>query len=366
MKITEVRLGRLHAPLRVPFKTALRSVDRVEDILVELHTDTGAVGYGEAPPTGPITGDTAGGIIGAVRELIAPALIGQEVDAFEAVAARVQKAGVHNTSAKAAVDMALWDLYGQLHGIPVHKLLGGARRQLVTDITISVNPPEQMAADARDAVARGYDCLKVKVGADPALDTARLAAVRAAVGDGVCIRIDANQAWTPRQAVRILNEMQDKGLALELVEQPVPADDLEGLAYVTRHSWVPVMADESVFSPADALRIMQHRAADFINIKLMKCGGLTNALRIAAAAEVYGVECMIGCMLEAKVAVNAAVELACARSIITRVDLDGPVLCSTDPVVGGARFDEKRITVSDAPGMGIQGIQPGYLTYLEP
>ena len=365
MKITEVRLGRLHAPLRVPFKTALRSVDRVEDILVELHTDTGAVGYGEAPPTGPITGDTAGGIIGAVRELIAPALIGQEVDAFEAVAARVQKAGVHNTSAKAAVDMALWDLYGQLHGIPVHKLLGGARRQLVTDITISVNPPEQMAADARDAVARGYDCLKVKVGADPALDTARLAAVRAAVGDGVCIRIDANQAWSPRQAVRILNEMQDRGLALELVEQPVPADDLEGLAYVTRHSWVPVMADESVFSPADALRIMQHRAADFINIKLMKCGGLTNALRIAAAAEVYGVECMIGCMLEAKVAVNAAVELACARSIITRVDLDGPVLCSVDPVVGGAQFDEKVITVSDAPGMGIGGVQPGYLTYLD-
>ena len=365
MKITQIRLGKLSVPLRTPFKTALRTVDRVEDIVVELHTDTGAVGYGEAPPTGPITGDTTGGIVGGILELIAPALLGQEVDDFETVTALVQKAGVHNTSAKAAVDMALWDLYGQLHQIPVHKLLGGARRTLVTDLTISVNPPEQMARDAREAVARGYDCLKVKVGADPTLDTARLAAVRKAVGRDVCIRIDANQAWTPRQAVRILNEMQDKGLALELVEQPVPADDLEGLAYVTRHSWVPVMADESVFSPADALRIMQHRAADFINIKLMKCGGLTNALRIAAAAEVYGVECMIGCMLEAKVAVNAAVELACARSIITRVDLDGPVLCSVDPVVGGAQFDEKVITVSDAPGMGIGGVQPGYLTYLD-
>ena len=228
MKITQVRLGRLSAPLRVPFKTALRTVHSVEDIVVELHTDTGAVGYGEAPPTGPITGDTAGGIIGAVRELLAPVLLGQEVDAFEALTARVQRAGVHNTSAKAAVDMALWDLYGQLYRIPVHKLLGGARRSLVTDITISVNPPEQMARDARDAVARGYDCLKVKVGADPALDTARLAAVRRAVGDSVCIRIDANQAWTPRQAVRILNEMQDKGLALELVEQPVPPPTSRG------------------------------------------------------------------------------------------------------------------------------------------
>ncbi len=365
MKITHIRLGRLSAPLRVPFKTALRTVNRVEDVVVELHTDSGAVGYGEAPPTGPITGDTTGGIVGAILELIAPALLGREVDDFEAVTALVQKAGVHNTSAKAAVDMALWDLYGQLHNIPVHKLLGGARRQLVTDITISVNPPEQMAKDARDAVARGYDCLKVKVGADPALDTARLAAVRRAVGDKVCIRIDANQAWTPRQAVRILNEMQDKGLALELVEQPVPAADLEGLAYVTRNSWVPVMADESVFSPADAMRIFQARAADYVNIKLMKCGGLTNALRIAAAAEVYGVECMIGCMLEAKIAVNAAVELACARSIITRVDLDGPVLCSVDPVEGGAQFDERVITVSDAPGMGIRGVQPGYLSYLD-
>ena len=365
MKITQIRLGKLSVPLRTPFKTALRTVDRVEDIVVELHTDTGAVGYGEAPPTGPITGDTTGGIVGGILELIAPALLGQEVDDFEAVTALVQKAGVHNTSAKAAVDMALWDLYGQLHQIPVHKLLGGARRTLVTDLTISVNPPEQMARDAREAVARGYDCLKVKVGADPTLDTARLAAVRKAVGRDVCIRIDANQAWTPRQAVRILNEMQDKGLELELVEQPVPAGDLEGLAYVTRHSWVPVMADESVFSPADAMRIFQSRAADYINIKLMKCGGLTNALRIASAAEVYGVECMIGCMLEAKIAVNAAAELACARSIITRVDLDGPVLCSVDPVEGGAQFDERNITVSDAPGMGIRGVQDGYLTYLD-
>ena len=364
MKITNITTTECQIPLRTPFKTALRTVDSVHDLLVRVETDTGAVGYGEAPPTGPITGDTTGGIVGGILELIAPALLGQEVDDFETVTALVQKAGVHNTSAKAAVDMALWDLYGQLHQIPVHKLLGGARRTLVTDLTISVNPPEQMARDAREAVARGYDCLKVKVGADPTRDTARLAAVRKAVGRDVCIRIDANQAWTPRQAVRILNEMQDKGLELELVEQPVPAGDLEGLAYVTRHSWVPVMADESVFSPADALRIFQSRAADYINIKLMKCGGLTNALRIASAAEVYGVECMIGCMLEAKIAVNAAVELACARSIITRVDLDGPVLCSADPVEGGARFDERNITVSDAPGMGIQGIQPGYLTYL--
>ena len=363
MKITQVRLGRISTPLRVPFKTALRTVNSVEDVIVELHTDTGAVGYGEAPPTGVITGDTTGAILGAIQDHIAPALLGRDLDEFEDLTAAVQKALVHNTSAKAAVDMALWDLLGQKYSAPVYRMLGGARKNIVTDITISVNPPEEMARDARTAVQRGYDCLKVKVGIDPELDVARLAAVRQAVGRDIKLRIDANQAWNAKQAVRILNQMQEKGLDIEFVEQPVPAADLEGMQYVTRHADVPVLADESVFSPADALRIMQTGAADLVNIKLMKCGG--NAQGIGDAAEVYGVECMIGCMLEAKISVNAAVELACAKKIITKIDLDGPVLCSEDHILGGAVFDEKNITVSDAPGMGIQGFVPGKVSYLD-
>ena len=176
MKITQVKLGRISTPLRVPFKTALRTVSSVEDVIVELHTDTGAVGYGEAPPTGVITGDTTGAIIGAIRDHIAPAILGRGLDEFEDLPAAVQKALVHNTSAKAAVDMALWDLYGQLYKIPVYKLMGGARKGIVTDITISVNAPEEMARDARTAIQRGYDCLKVKVGIDPELETLLLPA----------------------------------------------------------------------------------------------------------------------------------------------------------------------------------------------
>ena len=357
MKITEIRLGKISVPLRVPFKTALRSVSSVEDVIVEIHTDTGAVGYGEAPPTGAITGDTTGAILGALQDHIIKTLVGRDVDDFEDVMKALNSCIVKNTSATAAADMALWDLYGQLYKLPVYKLLGGSRSQIITDITISVNPPEEMARDAINAIERGYDCLKVKVGADPSLDVARLAAVRQAVGDKACIRIDANQAWTPKQAVKLLNQMQDKGLDIEFVEQPVKAHDFEGLKYVTERSYVPVLADESVFSPEDALKIMQMGAADLVNIKLMKCGGIYNALKIASAAEVYGVECMIGCMLEAKVSVNAAVHLACARQIITKVDLDGPVLCSEDPILGGAVFNEKEITVSDEPGLGIHGIE---------
>ena len=364
MKITEVRLGRISVPLRTPFKTALRTVNSVEDVIVEIHTDDGRTGYGEAPPTGPITGDTTGAIIGAIQDHIGKSIIGMDVDDFEDVLQKVQKSIVGNTSAKAAVDMALWDLYGQKYGIPVYKLMGGARKQINTDITISVNDPETMVKDALIALDRGYDCLKMKVGVSPELDVARLKAVRQAVGNDITIRIDANQAWTPKQAVKILNTMQEQGLQIELVEQPVAAHDLEGMKYVTDRSYVPVLADESLYSPADAATILRMGAADLLNIKLMKCGGLYNALKICTMAEVYGVECMIGCMLEAKISVNAAVHLACARKVITKVDLDGPVLCREDPILGGAVFNEKDITVSDAPGLGILGIEAGRLTYI--
>ena len=124
-----------------------------------------------------------------------------------------------------------------------------------------------------------------------------------------------------------------------------------------------MLADESVFSPLDAMKIIQTGAADLINTKLMKCGGITPALKIADAASIMGVECMLGCMLEAKVSVNAAVHVACARSIITKIDLDGPVLCSEDPIIGGSVFNEKDITVSKEPGLGIKGIEK--ITYLD-
>lgn len=365
MKITRVRLGRLEAPLRVPFKTALRTVDKIRDVAVAVYTDTGAVGYGEAPPTAAITGETEGSLLEALTLHIAPAVLGREVEDLEALTDAVSHSIVRNSSAKAAMDMALWDLYGQRWGLPVQALLGGGRPQLTTDLTISVNPPEQMARDALDAVARGYDTLKLKVGVDPALDTARLLAVRQAVGPKIRLRIDANQAWTAPQAVRILDAMQSRNLDLELVEQPVPAQDLAGLKYVTDRGIVPVLADESVFGPRDAAEVLARHAADLLNIKLMKCGGITGALKIAALAEVYGVECMMGCMLEAKLSVNAAVAVACARRIVTKIDLDGPGLCSADPVRGGAVFDGKTITPCAAPGLGIDGIDPAAITFVK-
>lgn len=356
MKIKEIQVGEISVPLRKPFKTALRTVDKVEDVVVKIITDTGHVGYGEAPPTAVITGDTKGSIKCAIEEFIRPQIIGLPIDNIEEIMKRIDSSLIKNTSAKAAVDIAVYDLFGQLHNAPLYKLLGGYRKEIITDITISVNSPEEMAQDSIDAVNKGYKTLKIKVGKDSQVDMARIKAIRDAIGHDVELRIDANQGWTPKEAVRILRQMEDKGFDIELVEQPVKAYDLEGLKYVTDNVGTPILADESVFSPEDAIKIIQNRAADLVNIKLMKTGGIHNALKICSVAEIYGVECMIGCMLESKLSVSAAVHLAAAKSIITKIDLDGPGLCSIDPIEGGPIFEDYRITLTEAPGLGFKQI----------
>ena len=189
-------------------------------------------------------------------------------------------------------------------------------------------------------------------------DVERIRAIRKAVGPDVAIRVDANQGWTPKDAVRIIRQMEDLALDIDLVEQPVGAHDLAGMQYVTKNTYTPILADESVFCPEDAIRIIQMGAADLINIKLMKTGGIYEALKIANIAEIYGVQCMMGCMLESKIAVSAAAHLTAAKSIITRADLDGPGLCRIDPYTGGPRYEANQIHMTDAPGIGITKV-PG-------
>lgn len=356
MKITNIKIGFISVPLTTPFKTAIRTVKSVNDVIVEVHTDTGNIGYGEAAPTGVITGDTTGAIIGAIEDHIKKALINLEIENIETIMLKLNSCIVNNNSAKAAVDIAIYDLFGQLHNTPVYKLLGGHRKKLITDITISVNEPEEMARDSLRAIKLGYKTLKIKVGKDAHKDILRMQAIRDAIGYDIDLRVDANQGWTPKEAVKAIRKMEDIGLNIEFIEQPVLAHDLVGFKHVTDNVNTPTLADESVFSPQDALKILQQRSADIINIKLMKTGGIYNALKITSIAEVYGVECMIGCMLEAKVSVTAAVHLAAAKSIITKIDLDGPVLCSEDPIQGGAIFNQFKITLNNESGFGVKGM----------
>ena len=320
MRITELRLGALSIPLKKPFKTALRSTDTVTTNIVALVSDTGAVGYGEAPPTAAITGDTDGSITCILTTRIAPALIGRDVSELQDAVSAVAHSAVGNTSAKAAADIALHDLWGKLCGQPLYRLWGGTKRTFTTDYTISLNTPEEMARDAAEAVRDGYDALKIKVGIDFRLDMERIGAVRRAVGPEVLLRVDANQGWTPKEAIRAIRYMEDEGLDIEL-------------------------------------GLISLRAADMLNIKLMKSGGLSGALTICGMAESAGMECMIGAMMESKVSVTAAAHLAMARRVVTKYDLDPPILCASDPVRGGVIYDGAVLGLNDAPGLGIDSVE---------
>ena len=362
MKITNIELGMLRVPLKTPFKTALRTVDTVEDIVVLVRTDSGHTGHGEAPPTAVITGDTHGSIVEAIERHIKPRLIGQDISNLNHICGLIQNSMERNTSAKAAVEIAVYDLWGQLHGAPLYQMLGGGDPVITTDITISVDHIDKMVADSIAAVERGFDSLKIKVGKDIGLDIERVKAIHAAVEGRALLRLDANQGWTAKQAVYAMHALEDAGVLLELLEQPVKAADIEGLKYVTERVHTPVMADESVFGPSQVFDLIQRRAADIINIKLMKTGGISNAVRVADIAALYGVQCMIGCMLESAISVAAAVHLAVAKAdAITKVDLDGPSLSRFNPVQGGVVFNESEITITDAPGLGIvriDGLEP--------
>lgn len=356
MKIQKIELGEVNIPLVTPFKTALRTVNSVNDLIVRVTGEDGTVGFGEAPPTAVITGDTLGSIRCAIEDFIAPSLVGMDTDNLELVMARLRGCILGNTSAKAAVDMAVYDLWAKSLGQPLYKLLGGASSTVETDLTISVNPVEEMVADSCKAVDQGFGILKIKVGKESLKDIERVRSIREAVPKGTRLRVDANQGWTAGEAIRIISAMEDLGLDIELVEQPVKAHDLEGMAQVTAAVATPILADESVFSPADAAELIRRHGADMVNIKLMKTGGIHEALKVCALAETYGVECMVGCMLESKVAVSAAAHLAAAKAIITRADLDGPSLCRIDPYQGGPTFDGPWIRMNSTPGIGITSV----------
>lgn len=357
MKIKSIEINEVSIPLLKPFKTALRTVDSVRDVIVTVKTDSEICGYGEAPPTKVITGDTTESIIDALKNHIAPALIGCDLDYFDDVIQRLHSCIPKNTSPKAAVDMALYDIRSKALNVPLYKLLGGYRSELETDLTISVNDADTMVRDAMEGVDRGFKTLKIKVGKDFDGDFERLKRIRSAVGKDIKIRVDANQGWDSKQAVKIIREMEDAQLGLELIEQPVAASDFDGLKFVTDNVDTPILADESVFSVKDALDIITNHRADMINIKLMKTGGIYQALKICNVAEEYGVECFMGCMLESKLAVSAAAHLSAAKKIITLNDLDGPSLCAADPYTGGPTFDESRIILNESAGLGITGIE---------
>lgn len=357
MKIIDVKTKRLSIPLKKPFKTALRTVSEAESIVVYIYCDDGTVGIGEAPPTHVITGDSLESINYAVMQIIRPSIIGLEIEQKEQIESILEKVILNNSSAKAAVDIAIYDCLGKKVHLPLYQLLGGYTTRLETDYTVSVSHTEEMIEDARSLVEMGFDTLKIKVGNSTiGEDIERVSGIRRAVGNHVKLRLDANQGWSVKEAVTAIHRLEDMDLGIELVEQPIPAWDIEGMKRVTENAEIPIMADESVFSPRDAAHLLAIHGCDMINIKLMKAGGISGAEKINALAEVYGVECMVGCMIESKISVTAACHFAAGKKNVTRCDFDAPLMFASDPVIGGVRFQQNQIFLPKDPGLGIKKV----------
>jgi len=353
MKISNIRTSTLKAPLKNPFITSLRRVDALEDLVVIVECDDGSVGYGEGAPTPVITGETMGSMVAAI-EYIKPFILGLEIEDFNNILNNIYTRILKNTTAKSALEIALYDLKAKSVKQPLYQMLGGTQTTFKTDITISMGKIDKMIEDSLNAVNLGYDTLKIKIGDNPQKDIERIIAIHDTLGDNIVLRLDANQGWTAQESVTLLYALEKRDIMAEFIEQPVAADDIDGLRYIKERVQTPLLADESIFSVKDARRLLELQAIDYVNIKLAKTAGITEALELADLSKEFGVKCMIGCMLEGPISIAAGAHVASAKAdVITMIDLDAVSLLASHPANTSIVFNESEIILSEDVGLGV-------------
>lgn len=351
MKIRAVRIFAADLPLTGEHRGSHTRYTVTNDVYVKIETDEGAAGFGATAPKYYITGETQDTAVAVLRRELAPAVTGEDPFDVEKIHEKMNKAIKGNTAAKAAIDVALYDLMGKVLGVPAYHLLGGAYRlELPAFDLIGLWSPEEAAAKARRRMAEGYREFKVKVGGDAEEDLRRVRAVGEALA-GLLLKVDANQAWTPKQAIYLINRFYECGVSV--VEQPVHMDDIEGLAYVRGACpQVAIMADESLKSLADGLRLVRAQAVDMFNIKLIKTGGLHPARKLAAVAEAAGMNCMAGCTLQNTLLDAATAHFAAATRHVVLNEIKGPQWIKED-MASGLEIREGTVRVPRGPGLGM-------------
>ena len=349
LAIEEMRLYRFDIALRDVFTIATMSLSKAQNLLVELKTNEGISGWGEASPFHSIAGETQGINIAAAREL-KQIVVGKNPLAIHALVQQMDAYLPHNATLKSAVDMALCDLAAQAAGLPLYAFLGGQKRVIETDLTMGIGNPDEAGDKALAIRSMGFRIIKVKLGLNFDEDRRRLTNIRKAIGPEPILRIDANQGWDRVAAVKNLTAFEE--FDIEFCEQPCRAHDLQGMRHVSRHTSIPVMADESLFSAQDALEIIRQDAAPYFNVKLSKSGGIHNAQKIAHVAEAGYRPCMIGCMSESRLGITAAAHFALANEVIRFFDLDSSLEHAEDPIQGGVEIKQAILTLPDTPGIG--------------
>ncbi|KAA9037669.1 dipeptide epimerase [Ginsengibacter hankyongi] len=351
LQITQIELYKLFIPLKEPFVISLGPIYNAENIIAVIRTNIGISGFGECSPFMTINGETQSTCF-SVGEILAKKLKGKNPLNIEDCMNMMDKTIYGNHSIKSAFDIALYDIASQHTGVPLYKFLGGKKdKKLITDYTVSIGNPEKMASDALKIKKAGYQVIKVKLGESKETDVARIKAIRKAIGGKIPIRIDANQGWDAKTAIKVLQALKDYNI--QYCEEPIPRWDYLNLKKVKKKSPIPIMADESCCDHHDAERLIQLRSCDMFNLKLGKSSGLLKAKKIIALAEKENMKMQVGGFMESKIAMTANAHLALSSKNILYCDFDTPLMFAEDPVSGGIIYKENGIIdVPETVGLG--------------
>lgn len=342
----------LNVELEEPFAIAIGTKYSIENVLITLVLDNGIEGYGEAAPLEPINGENQATVIATLNSC-RDFIIGKDVSDYITISKTLKSVFWAQVTARCAVEMALLDAYTKALNIPLYKFFGGVCNKVETDYTITIVPPETARKNAAGLASKGYRLLKTKVGKNLVDDIDRLIAITEGA-PGCGITLDANQGFSPVEAVHFMKELEKNNIRPVLFEQPVLKTDLMGMKYVKEHISVPVAADESVFTGSDAINIVRTGCADIINIKLMK-SGIVEALDIAAIARSGNIKLMIGCMLETKLALGCSVHFAAGLGGFDYIDLDPHIDPERETFTEGPEFAAPCYTITDAnSGIGVR------------
>lgn len=351
MKIISAKIMQADLPLKVPFIVSYHHYTTMPTVILQLETACGTIGYGEATPDEHVTGETIESVMAALEHYLLPVLCEFSPFEIDEIHKAMDKKMFGNPTAKAAIDIACYDLMGKLSNKPIFELLGGREQhELQVPVVISILSPKEMAKQAITAKNQGFKSIKLKLGTTPEEDIERVKMVREAVGEAYSLKVDANQGWrdaqTALQAIRGIEPYN-----LDWVEQPTLADDIEALAEVRANTLIPIMADETVHSMKELKEVIAKNAAQKINIKLMKSSGIYKGIQMADVAEAAGLTCQIGSMVESSIASLAGLHLTTAKKVIESHELVGPWMIASDVVI--QPLSKPQVILGNEPGLGI-------------
>ncbi len=352
MRIADINVTKENLALTRPYSISYKTVDSVENVIVELHLENGMVGRGAANPSKYVVDRDVDDTYKRLMEDGLDAFKGADIRQFSHLLDHVYHDFADDAGAKVALDVAIHDAFTQLLGIPIAAFYGQKIKSLPTSVTIGIMDIAATLEEAKEYLDAGFKILKIKLGKELKEDIERLRALRKTFGDAPLIRIDANQGWTKSETLDFFQSTSD--LNIELVEQPIKADQIQQLGDLPEAFKKLIAADESLVDARDALALAQSPTpAGIFNIKLMKCGGILEAKQIAAIAESAGISLMWGCNDESVISITAALHAALSSANTKYIDLDGSFDLAKDVVQGGFILKDGYLSISDKPGLGV-------------